>query len=125
MKERTIRDSICPRCGGPSEDAGACDKCRAGKTEWFTCDRRVVNTGCPSCGARKSAGVWTDDPVDRSTLAVEVARSGVRFHPDLVSPSAVFRIVDLSANRSAAEVTLSGTLYGEPVTGHCRMEILW
>jgi nonsense-mediated mRNA decay protein 3 len=125
MRERKIRENICPSCGGPSRNAGACDRCRAGKTEWFSCEGRAESIGCPACGAVKSAGVWSDTPGERSALAPEVARRAIKFHPDLVSPGASFSITDISVNRSVADVTLSGVLYGEQVTGHCLVEILW
>lgn len=125
MSGQRIRERICPGCGGPSPGGGTCDRCRAGKTPWFSCDKRVASTSCPACGATKSAGVWTDIRGERAEYAEEVVRSGVRFHPDVRSPAVSFSIRDISQNRSAAEADLSGVLYGEPVTGHCRIEILW
>jgi len=121
----SIRDNFCPKCGGPSETEGLCKKCRIGSTPWFTCDGRVKNVQCPSCGATKRGNTWTDTTRSRQEIGPELARSAVHFHPDVKKPEIDVSIVDLTMNRSRASLVIRGTLYKTPVEGSCTVEIIW
>jgi nonsense-mediated mRNA decay protein 3 len=121
----TIQGSFCPKCGKPTETAGLCPECRIGSTPWFTCDRRVASTTCPSCGAQKVVNTWTDSAASRSDLGPEIAKSAVHFHPEVKRQSIDVTINDITLNRSRAHLLLRGTLYKKPVEGTCTVEILW
>jgi nonsense-mediated mRNA decay protein 3 len=121
----SIRDNFCPKCGGPSETEGFCRKCRIGSTPWFTCDGRVKNVQCPSCGATKRVNTWTDNTLSRQEIGPELARSAVHFHPDVKKPSIDVTVVDVTMNRSRASLVIRGTLYKTLVEGTCTVEIIW
>jgi len=121
----TIKDNFCPKCGKPTQNPGLCTDCRIGSTPWFTCDHRVQNTQCPSCGAIKQVNTWTDSNRERSEIAPELAMSAVHFHKDVKKPTMEVRIEDLTVNRSRAMLTLHGTFYKQEVEGTCSVEILW
>jgi nonsense-mediated mRNA decay protein 3 len=85
----------------------------------------VISTRCPVCGARKSGNTWTDSEEDRNQLAPGLVRAGIHLHPDVKNPSIKMDFRDLSVNRSRADVSVNGILYGIPVEGACRIEIAW
>jgi nonsense-mediated mRNA decay protein 3 len=122
---RNIQDNFCPKCGKPSETDGLCSQCRIGSTPWFSCDKRVTSTNCPSCGAIKVVNTWTDSVADRADLGPEVAKSAVHFLPEVKKPSIKVTIEDLTVNRSRATLVLQGILYTKPVEGTCTVEIIW
>lgn len=122
----SIRDNFCPKCGKPSDTAGLCRDCRIGNTPWFTCEARVSNIQCPSCGARKQVNTWTDNTLEKEDLAPALARSAVRFHADVKKPEIeVVSIDTMTVNRSRASLVVRGTLYKKPVEGACTVEIIW
>ncbi|TAJ44575.1 60S ribosomal export protein NMD3 [Methanofollis fontis] len=118
-----ILTSVCPRCGRPS--VGLCRECRAGETEWLTCEPRLESIYCPVCGSQKRGKTWSDTTVDRETLLQEIAASAVHLHPDLRGPEITFTFRDTSPNRTIASASVSGKLYGVPVSGECRTLIIW
>lgn len=120
-----ITDRFCPKCGQPSEKEGLCNKCRAGAVQWLSCDQRVQSVHCPACDAQKHGSVWTDTGQDRQSIAYDCARSAVHLHKDVKSADVGIRIRDLSPNRSRAEISVSGSLYGQPVEGSCEVMIAW
>jgi nonsense-mediated mRNA decay protein 3 len=123
--KKDIRGSFCPKCGKPSETDGLCTQCKIGSTPWFTCDKRVQSTNCPSCGAIKVVNTWTDSEVERAALGPEVAKSAVHFHKDVKKPTIEVSIRDLTLNRSRATLILHGILFNKSVEGTCTVEILW
>jgi nonsense-mediated mRNA decay protein 3 len=123
--KKDITGNFCPKCGKPSETDGLCNQCRIGSTPWFTCDKRVQSTNCPSCGAIKVVNTWTDSALERSDLGPDVAKSAVHFHPDVKKPVIEVSIHDLTVNRSRATLVLRGLLYNKTVEATCTVEILW
>lgn len=121
----TIQGGFCPKCGKPAETPGLCADCRIGSVPWFTCDRRVESTTCPSCGAQKVINTWTDSTAERSALGPEIARSAVHFHPEVKKPSIDVTVDNTTPNRSHANLVVRGLLYKKPVEGTCTVEILW
>ncbi len=121
----SIRDTFCPKCGGPTDTEGLCRKCRIGNTPWFTCDHRVKNVQCPSCGAIKQVNTWSDNTLDRNELGPALARSAIHFHPDVKKPNINVTVDDITLNRSRASLIIRGTLYKAPVEGSCTVEIIW
>ena len=109
----SIRDSFCPKCGKPSETEGLCRQCRIGNTPWFTCDNRIKNVQCPSCGATKQVNTWTDSTRGRDELGPELAKSAVHFHPDVKKPMIEVVVEDLTVNRSVLPWSSTG-----PCTRH-------
>lgn len=124
-RDMSIQDRFCPKCGRPTKEDGVCVHCRLAGTPWFSYEPRVRCIHCPSCGALKQVNTWTDIDRERSSLAQDLARSAVHFHPDLKKPYLDIKINDLSTNRSRAIITLEGILYNEPVRGTCEVEIAW
>lgn len=120
-----IRENICPRCGQPSPDGDICSACRASQLAWFSCERRVTGIVCPSCNARKEAGLWADSPIPREEMGYELARRAIRVIPGVTEPVISISIRDQSSSRSFADCRISGTFMGEPVEGTCQVEILW
>jgi len=121
----SIKDNFCPKCGKPSDTDGLCMQCRIGGTPWFTCEGRVKNVQCPSCGATKQVNTWTDNERGRYELGPELAKSAVHFHPDVKKPVIEARVEDVTVNRSRAFLVVRGTLYKTPVEGTCTVEIIW
>lgn len=121
----TIRDNFCPKCGKPSETDGLCQQCRIGGTPWFTCDNRVKNVQCPSCGATKQVNTWTDNTRSRDEIGPELVKTAVHFHPDVKKPAIDVAITHITMNRSRAYLTIRGTLYKSAVEGTCTVEIIW
>ena len=120
-----IREGICPRCGGPAPGAGLCAACRAADFRWLSRDPRVTITLCPSCGARREAGVWADCTAPRDELARDAARRGFHPSPEVRDVSVELVIHERTTNRSFADCRVRGLLYGVPVEENCRVEILW
>ena len=121
----SIQDLFCPKCGKPTEHEGLCNDCRISNTPWFTCDRRVKSTQCPSCGAIKQVNTWTDTDRERASFAPDLAKDAVHIHPDVRRPSMVITVEDITQNRSTASITIKGSLYNTPVEGTCSVEIIW
>ncbi|HEX3000951.1 MAG TPA: NMD3-related protein [Methanoregula sp.] len=121
----SIRDNFCPKCGKPNDSEGLCRECRIGSTPWYTCDSRVKNVQCPSCGATKQVNTWTDNELDRYELGPILARSAVHFHPEVKKPTIDVRVEDVTVNRSRGFLTLHGTLFKAPVEATCTVEIVW
>jgi 60S ribosomal export protein NMD3 len=120
-----IREAICPRCGGPAPGADLCATCRAADFRWLSCDPRVMITVCPSCGARREAGLWADCTAPREELTREAARRGLHISPEVRDVSVELAIHERTANRSFADCRVQGLVYGVPVEGKCRIEIQW
>ena len=123
--KKDILGNFCPKCGKPSETDGFCSQCRIGMTLWFTCDKRVQSTNCPSCGAIKVVNTWTDSVAERTDLGPEIAKSAVHFHKDVKKSTIEVTVRELNPNRSRATLVLRGILYNKPVEGDCTVEILW
>jgi nonsense-mediated mRNA decay protein 3 len=121
----SIRDNFCPKCGAPTDQPGLCPACRIGSAPWFSCESRVQNTECPSCGAVKTVNTWSDSERTHDEIGPELARSAVRFHKDVKNPTIDVAVVDTSPNRSRAELTVRGIMYKKPVEGTCTVEIIW
>ena len=122
-----IREAFCPRCGGPAGEGrdGLCGKCRLAETRWLECEQRAIHTYCPSCGAQKSGQVWTDSEQERAELGPGLALSAVRLHPEVRRPQFAVSIREISSNRLMAEVAVSGTLFDEPISDRCTVELVW
>ncbi|MDO9539545.1 MAG: 60S ribosomal export protein NMD3 [Methanocalculus sp.] len=120
----SIKQTICPRCGKPSEE-GLCGPCRLHEIEWVTVEPRVKTIMCSTCGSRKVGSTWSDCPVDREVLGRSLVIDGIRFHPDIKDPAVEMEIRELSSNRSQAYITLSGECYGIPKTGKYKTLIIW
>jgi nonsense-mediated mRNA decay protein 3 len=123
--KKDIQGSFCPKCGKPSETDGLCNQCKIGSTPWFTCDKRVQSTNCPSCGAIKVVNTWTDSEAERAELGPEVAKTAVHFHKDVKKPAIEVSIRDMTLNRSRATLLIRGILYNKHVEATCTVEILW
>ncbi len=122
---KSIRASICPKCGKPSEEHELCTECRIGGTPWFTCDKRVTSIHCPSCEATKQVNTWTDTGKSRYEIGPELAKTAVHFHPDVKKPFIDVHVVDMTVNRSRADLIIKGMLYKHEVEGKCSVEIIW
>ena len=120
-----IKESICPSCGRPSPGGKLCGACRAERTVWLECEPRIKIVFCPSCEARKDQGVWTDMPASRDEVAMDMVHRAIKVSPDLNDSRIEVVLGDQSPNRTYADCTVTGTLYGVGVEGHCRIEIMW
>ncbi len=120
-----LQERICPTCGGPSQEGGVCDRCRAGSLEWFRCDHRVESIRCPACDARKRAGSWSDIVPERDAVVRELAGSAVHLHPDVKKPEISITYREKGPTRTIATVRVSGDLYGIVVTASCEVTIAW
>ena len=121
----SIKDRFCPRCGKSSENEGLCTHCLVENTKWYSCDRRVMSTHCPTCSAIKVGKTWTDTSQERADLAIDLAKSGVHIHPDVKKPVIDVMVEEISLNRSVATLHIHGLLYKAPVEGTCRVELVW
>ena len=120
----SIRESICPLCGQPSE-GDLCDRCRVGKTRWMEASSRVECTTCPTCGSRKTGAIWQDSPVTREELTKELVVRAVRLIPE--ARDAEFQVTsrDRSLNRTIAKVRVKAKVFGVPVEDEAEMEVVW
>ena len=121
----SIRETICPLCGNPSLQGEVCGQCRAAETRWLECPSRLQIVICPTCGARREAGAWSDFVSGRDDLVHELAGRAVRLHKELKETAIDIVSEDMSLNRSRAHCHVSGTLFGVPVEGSCLVEIEW
>ena len=121
----SIRETICPRCGAPSATGGLCGRCKVRETPWFSSESRVTCTFCPTCGSRKECGVWTDIEGERDAIARELVRRALHLSRDLARTEVTITLREKSTNRTVADVTVNGILFGEPVGASSQVEILW
>jgi nonsense-mediated mRNA decay protein 3 len=120
-----IQECICPRCGGPVEGEGLCGRCKGSSMVWVTFDPRVTSIHCPTCNSQKNMNTWTDTERSREEIGPEIVRTAIHLHPDVRSPSISMVIRDRTLNRSYAEVTVTGVLYGQNVEANGVIEIAW
>lgn len=120
-----IKENICPTCGGPSPDGDICARCRAAQIKWIECEPRITITRCPSCGAWKEAGAWTDAYREIPEIATERVLQAIHLDPRVEKPEFAVKIEDLSSNRSFADCTVSASVLTVPVEDSCRIEIAW
>jgi 60S ribosomal export protein NMD3 len=120
----SIRESICPLCGGPSE-GDLCGRCRAGRTRWMTVAPRVEGVTCPTCGSRRTGAIWQDSPLSREELAGELAIQAGRLIPEEKEPE--FRVAtrERSPNRTEAMVRVRAQLFGVPVEDEATVEVIF
>jgi nonsense-mediated mRNA decay protein 3 len=120
-----LHEAICPKCGGPSKDGDLCGKCLAGDLAWYVCDPRVFIVRCGGCGSLKTSAGWGDSTREREDLEEDAAASAIKFHQDVKRPSISVKLDHLSINRTYADLTIKGTLYGESLEGFCSLEVVW
>ncbi|HUU76245.1 MAG TPA: 60S ribosomal export protein NMD3 [Methanoregulaceae archaeon] len=120
-----IQENLCPRCGKPSPDSAECPKCRVDKIRWMWCDSRIHVTECPTCGAQKDAGAWSNLERERAEVAAELVLRAIHLDPLAQNPEYDIRIDDISSNRSVASCTVIASVLGVPVDGSCTIEIVW
>ncbi|HVN65768.1 MAG TPA: 60S ribosomal export protein NMD3 [Methanomicrobiales archaeon] len=120
----SIRESICPLCGEPSE-GDLCGRCRAGRTRWMEVSPRAECITCPTCGSRKAGAAWQDSPVPRDELARELAIRAVRLAPEVRETEFRVDLWEKSPNRTIATVRVRAKLFGIHVEDEARVEILW
>ncbi|OPY41316.1 MAG: NMD3 family protein [Methanoregulaceae archaeon PtaU1.Bin222] len=121
----SILETICPLCGNPSQRGEVCGRCRAKETRWIECPDRIRIVICPTCGARREAGTWSDFTSSRDDLVEELTRRAVRLNENLKEIAIEVSITDISPNRSRAYYRVTGLLYAVPVEGSCTVEIEW
>lgn len=121
----SIRETICPLCGNPSLQGEVCGMCRVKETRWLECPQRLQVVICPTCGARKEAGAWSDFMSSRDDLVHELARRALHLHEDLKETAIEISSVQISSNRSRAHCHITGILFGVPVEGSCVVEVEW
>ena len=120
-----ITQSICPRCGLPSEQGNLCNACLVQETEWITCEPRIILVRCQSCGSMKRQSSWSDETCEREEIEKESVISAIHVHADIISPEIGIRLAWNSENRTFAYVNITGTLHGLPVEKEFTIEILW
>jgi len=119
----SIQDSMCPLCGRPSPRGEVCGPCRVGKTQWLECPPRVQVVVCPTCGARREAGVWSEMPDEWDDTVQNLVRRALVIHPALQDTTVDLAVREKSANRSLVECTVRGRLFSVPVEGSCTVEV--
>lgn len=120
-----LTSGFCPKCGTSTENGDLCGKCRVKDTIWITIEPRVMCTYCPTCNSTKTAGIWSDCPIDREDLAQTLVNAGISLHKDVTDIKKDIHIVDISVNRSIATVFVTGDLYGMPVEITQKVKIVW
>ncbi|MBR1369392.1 hypothetical protein RJ53_07755 [Methanocalculus chunghsingensis] len=120
----SIQQTICPRCGEPSEE-GLCGSCRLHEIEWVTISPRVQTILCPTCGSRKVGSSWSDCQEEREELGRSLVLSGIELHPDVKNPEIEMDLRDISSNRTQATLTISARCYDLPVSRQGRVLIVW
>jgi nonsense-mediated mRNA decay protein 3 len=88
-------------------------------------DASASCTICPKCESTKNAGIWSDTRTDREELSQALAASAVRVHPDAENITTTIAIRHISSNRSVADVSVTGTLYGIPAKAVQKVKIVW
>lgn len=115
--------SLCPRCGGPSEE-GLCRKCTLESTQLLKCPDRVEVTICSVCGSRRVKGKW-QLPDDRSIedLATQAACDSLELHRDLEGPKMDVSLSKRGATRYLAEIEVEGRFQGQAVREGCEVPV--
>ncbi|MGV8128614.1 MAG: 60S ribosomal export protein NMD3 [Methanolinea sp.] len=121
----SILETICPLCGNPSERGEVCGRCRVKETRWLECPDRVKVVICPTCGARKEAGTWSDFAFNRDDLVQELVRRTIHLDTQLRESSLAITTTEMSPNRSRVHCRITGILFGVTVEGSCIVEIEW
>lgn len=121
----SILETICPLCGSPSQKGEVCGRCRVKETRWFECPDRLKVVICPTCGARKEAGTWSDFAFNRDDLVQELVRRTLHLDTQLKESTLAISPVEISPNRSRAHCRVNGILFGVPVEGSCIVEVEW
>lgn len=116
---------MCPLCGRPSPRGEVCGPCQVAKAQWLECPSRVQVVVCPTCGARREAGAWSDLPWEAADLVQSLVRRSLIFHPDLKDVDVFLTVRERSVNRSTVECSIRGRLYSVPVEGSCTVEVEW
>ena len=120
-----IRESICPACGNPSPPGEVCGHCRVKETRWLECPARIQVVICPSCGARKESGAWSDAGEGHDDLVRRLAGRSLRLHEDLKGASVGITTCETGPNRSVAHCHVTGDLFEVPVEASCSIEVEW
>jgi len=120
-----IQENFCPKCGGPTDNDGICNKCLAETIDWIVSEDRVVCVFCPTCGSLKQGNTWSDSTLEREVLAEELALGAVSVHRDVQDLHLTVETYEPSPNRTRAIVHAEGTLYGVPLKADREIQITW
>ncbi len=115
--------SICPKCGGPTEE-GLCRDCTLESAEILRIPNQVEVTLCSVCGSRQTKGKW-QLPDDRSLedLASQAACDALEVHRDLVGPRIDVTLRKMGATRYLAGIEVEGNFQGLAVRESCEVPV--
>jgi nonsense-mediated mRNA decay protein 3 len=115
--------SICPKCGQPTEQ-GLCLQCTQDATKLFQCPDQVEIVLCSICGARQIKGKW-QIPDERSIeeLASQAAVNSLWFHKDFAKPDVGLNLKKVGATRYLAEIEIIGNFEGQEIAEHCEIPV--
>ncbi|RQW77483.1 MAG: hypothetical protein EHM14_14295, partial [Methanothrix sp.] len=115
--------SICPKCGQPTEQ-GLCLQCTQDATKLFQCPDQVEIVLCSICGARQIKGKW-QIPDERSIeeLSSQAAVNSLWFHKDFAKPDIGLNLKKVGATRYLAEIEITGNFEGQEIAEHCEIPV--
>lgn len=121
----SLTQGFCPKCGAPTDTGGLCGKCRAKDMTPIEIAQRVECTLCPTCSSIKTNGMWSDTVVDRNEIAYNIVNASIKIHPDVKNVQKSINIVDISSNRSQANVLVTGNIYGVEIEAEQKVKFVW
>ena len=114
--------SICHKCGQPSED-GLCTVCTLESIEILNCPERVEVTVCSVCGAKLVKGRWQITERTAEGLAFEATFDSTLVHSDIQNPNIDIQLMKRGATRYLARVSLKGLFKDIPVEESCEIPV--
>ncbi len=114
--------SICPRCGGASED-GLCLSCIIETTEFMVCPDQIDLVICSVCGSIFERGRWRQTDLELDDLIKNALFKAISIHTELEAVELEIFIHPRGSTRFVCEVHLSGIFRGAPVKAECEVRV--
>ncbi|MGF3494846.1 MAG: 60S ribosomal export protein NMD3 [Methanothrix sp.] len=114
--------SICPRCGGASDD-GLCLSCILETTEFMVCPDQIELVVCPVCGSILDRGRWRQSDSDLDELIRDALFKKISVHHELEDVELEILLHPRGSTRFVADVHLSGMFRGAIVHSDCQIRV--
>ncbi|VVB71730.1 NMD3 family protein [uncultured archaeon] len=115
--------SICPKCGAPTEE-GLCRECTLQSTQLYSLPGYVEVVICSVCGARQIKGKWQlpdSRPVEE--LASQAAADALWLHKDFEEPQIDIDLIKIGATRYMARISIRGRFHGHEMEERCEIPV--
>ncbi|MDO5844807.1 MAG: 60S ribosomal export protein NMD3, partial [Methanocorpusculum sp.] len=121
----SLTQGFCPKCGTPTDSGGLCGNCLIKDMTPIEIAPRVECILCPTCGSIKTNGMWSDSAVDKEEMGYSLVNAAIKIHKDVKNIQKSIDIVEISSNRSQANVLVMGNIYGVDIEASQKVKIVW